>query len=259
MKIAHWNVGYNAQMSQIYEQLKNNLGDNFIAILLEMTPEKKEELLALFNNDIKYAYSLDYRKPGKFDGKNRKLGVLLLTSAEIVIEAAGVFERTLFPDRTLWANVNIDGQSLKIVGFHSITGCSHKTAKSTNFLSMAEAIDEYRPDILTMDANEPDVDHYDIRQMRFFEKNGRGAGIFFEEILNEGLVDAYAEGYNTENYEEGNPLAVSHVINGTGSEKRYDFVMIKPTRIKQIGTEYRYRDAINATADHAIVIVECSI
>ena len=43
-----------------------------------------------------------------------------------------------------------------------------------------EFVDEYKPDIIGMDANEPNVDSCDIDKMTFYDRNGTGAKIFFK-------------------------------------------------------------------------------
>lgn len=43
-------------------------------------------------------------------------------------------------------------------------------AKSYQFLSYAEAVDEMRPDIVGIDANEPKIDGYSAEEMTFFKQ-----------------------------------------------------------------------------------------
>lgn len=65
------------------------------------------------------------------------------------------------------------------MGLHSITGCSYQSAKSIQYDMFTEFVDEYKPDIIGMDANEPNVDSCDIDKMTFYDRNGTGAKIFF--------------------------------------------------------------------------------
>ena len=255
-KIIEWNIGYSAQYEKILEQVKEYMDGSFIICLLEVVPRNYEKFAEDLKNIANLRYSLDYRKPGKYDGKNRQLGVLAIISLDFEIEDAGVFNRTLFPDRTLWVNLKVNQKVFKAVGFHSITGCSHKTAKSTNFLSMAESIDEFRPDIVVFDANEPNMDHYDVEKMKFFEKNGRGAQVFFNLLLEIGLVDALSVVYDSSKFVEGSPLAVSHKISRGGRAVRYDFIFLRESEIGISNVSYEFEKAINATADHALVIVD---
>ena len=208
--------------------------------------------MELFGNVVNSVYSLDYRAPGKFDTKSRELGVLLLTSKNISVDDGGVFERALFPDRTIWAKLLVNGKELKVTGFHSITGCDHKKAKSINFLSFAEAVDDFRPDIVTIDANEPSMDHYQIDKMQFFDKNGNGAKVFFNELSEIGLKDLYSIDFNPKDYVDGQPLAVSHMIKRKGP-CRYDFIFGNTDRLDIEKVDYDYEGAVRATADHAMI------
>ncbi|SCY69762.1 hypothetical protein SAMN02910292_02554 [Lachnospiraceae bacterium XBB2008] len=264
MKVLHWNISYNANADQIYSELQKYASESFVCILLEVLPKCKEKLEDLFGDSVNLSYSLDYRIPGKFDAKNRIMGVLLLTSKDISIIEASVFNRSIFPDRTIWArlgiNMNGNVDEIRIAGLHSVTGCDYKKAKSANFRSFAEAIDEFQPDILTMDANEPDVDHYQIEKMVFFERNGKGAEIFFKELVKVGLKDIYALRFNPQEYVPGEPLAISHMLKG--KEKRgcrYDFIFADTDRFDINTVIYDYENAVAASADHAIIVSDMSL
>lgn len=82
-------------------------------------------------------YSLDYRKPGKFDSKQRQLGIAIITTKDLPIISAKCIDRCLLPDRTLLVKVQCGSKTIKVLGLHSITGCDHKKAKSMQFLSFA--------------------------------------------------------------------------------------------------------------------------
>lgn len=88
-----------------------------------------------------------------------------------------MLERTLFPERTLYMEVNNENQLFKIMGLHSITGCDYSKAKSIQFYSFAEVIDLYKPDIVAIDANEPQVDHYDVKEMIFLIIRTKGKAL----------------------------------------------------------------------------------
>ena len=249
MEIIHWNAGYGSKIEKVDDLLKRMGGD--VIALLEVTPGKYEYLREQYKDRI--VYSLDYRKPGKYDSRGRKLGIALIMSDEIEILDSGVFERALLPDRTLWAVVRYKGTEIKIASFHSITGCDHKKAKSMFFNSIAEAVDEYRPDIVTIDANEPDKDFYIVEGMKFFDRNGPGAKNFFTCLKEIGLTDSYAVNYDSNNYVEGEPLIPSHYIQGKSTNaKRYDFIFVNDT-YKVGNVEYLMKDAMDATGDHALV------
>ena len=133
---------------------------------------------------------------------------------------------------------------------HSLTGCGYYRTKSVQYDSFAEFIDDFRPDIIGMDANEPQIDHYDIKQMRFFG-NGPGAKHFFDKINEIGLVDSFVKHNNITKCEKGVPLTKSHNIRRKGAV-RYDFIFIK-NRFEINSINYYYEDAINAGSDHAML------
>lgn len=253
MKILDWNISYSNPPEAKVALLKKIVAeDSFIAVLQEVTPAQFEVIKESFKN---ICYSLDYRKPGKYDSKQRQLGVAILCSNDITIKKAGVLDRCLLPDRTLMAEVEYCGKALRVMGLHSITGVSHKKAKSIQFRSFAECVDEFRPDIVAFDANEPAKDHYDIDRMEFFDNQdkGKGAEIFFKTLREMNLRDVYAYGYDKAAFIDGEPLVVSHrfQINNTG--KRYDFVFANE-EIDVSHVDYLYDEAVQAGGDHAVIV-----
>lgn len=253
MNIIEWNIGYSAKPKEIFNVLKNYMDDTFIFMILEVLPNAYNQFVEMMDDTVHIEYSLNYRVPGKYDEKNRKLGVMIITSNDIKVVDAGVFNRTLFPDRTLYERIIYKDVEYKIAALHSITGCSYKTAKSVNFLSFAEMVNDFQPDLVAMDANEPEIDHYEIKNMKFFEKNGKGAKVFFETLNEYGLQDSYALNYDKSLFKEGTPLAVSHIINKR-KPVRYDFCFIN-NKFKPIDVSYKYNEAKDASADHAILLV----
>ena len=256
--ILHWNSGFGSERDKIAECISEYMSGRFIIVLQEIIPSKYEYYKTRFSDTCQLIYSLDYRKPGKYDSRSRQLGILMIIPKEYDLIDSGVFTRTLYPDRTLYAELKDGSNKLKIAAFHSITGCDHKKSKSDHFLSCAEAVDEFRPDIVTTDANEPDIDFYSIEGMTFYDKNGSGARTFFEAMENNGLCDSYAINYDMNNYTDGEPLTVSHVIKSTKKKKRYDFVFINKDRFTDIRADYSYEKAVAATGDHAIVVVSAA-
>lgn len=255
MKIIDWNISYSGAPGPKVNLLKETVGDeNFIIILQEVTPAQYEVIKESFGI---ICYSLDYRKPGKYDTKQRELGVAIACSDDIVIKSADVLSRCLLPDRTLMADLEYNGKPLRVIGLHSITGISHKRAKSMQFLSFAESIDEFKPDIVAFDANEPAVDHYEIEQMEFFANHdkGMGARTFFTAMQNAGLRDAYLANYDTRKYVPGEPLAISHRFEINGVSKRYDFIFMGKD-IAVLQSDYLYDEAIKAGSDHALIVCE---
>lgn len=257
MKIIDWNICYSGSSELKINFLKSVIGtDSFIAILQEVTPSQYDLFRSNFRN---IRYSLDYRKPGSFDTRQRKLGIAIICSDDIKIKAADVLNRALLPDRTLMLDVEYKGSMLRVIGLHSITGVAHKQAKSMQFLSWAEAVDTFKPDIVTFDANEPAKDHYDVEQMEFFAQskteNGYGAKTFFMTLKDTGLTDALTVNYDPDNYVESEPLAMSHHIARGDQKKRYDFIFMNKT-FAASKCEYMYDGAVKAGSDHALICCE---
>lgn len=255
MRIIHWNISWASSPEAILRQLKTELSQGFtIACLQEVTPSAyavfRKELLEHYI----LTYSLNFRAPSKYDSKSRRLGVLIIAPDCVCPVSDGVIFRTSYPERTCYFKFSWFGQTYSILSLHSVTGVNYKKGKSVQFDSFAEAIDELLPDIVTFDANEPMVDHYDLSRMQFFDNGDKGAGArrFFQSLTDQGLEDACTHFYDKSRYIPGEPLAVSHIINGK-ARRRYDFIFVNTKRIPLLSCAYNYADGVAATADHAIV------
>ena len=258
LKILDWNISYTNNAQSKIEYLDAVAGDDsFIAILQEVTPS---QFAAFKEHYGSIEYSLNYREPGKFDTKQRQLGVAIITSDDIKLTNAKVLDRCLLPDRTLMADAVVKGQTYRVMGLHSITGVSHKKAKSMQFLSFAEEVDWYKPDIVAFDANEPKLDHFNVENMVFFDNQDRGHGAytFFHELNDVGLKDSILAGYDESHYIAGEPLAISHRIEAGDQKKRYDFVFVKDS-LDVINTQYNFHDAVSAGSDHALIRVDLNL
>lgn len=254
IKVINWNVSYANNKENKFSSIYNSADKYTIIILEEVTPKHYEELKEVFY-DCNIEYSLNYRKPGKFDTKQRQLGIAIITTEDLPILSAKCLDRCLLPERTLLVEIKYGHKPLRVLGLHSITGCDHKKAKSMQFYSFAEAIDEYKPDIVGMDANEPEVDHYDVSKMKFFDNKdkGKGAQTFFNTLVENALYDAYAPHYRKYEYRSTKPLTVSHKVSGK-IDKRYDFIFTN----RGLGDcRYAYAEGIAYGSDHAII--ECDI
>jgi hypothetical protein len=125
---------------------------------------------------------------------------------------------------------------------------------------IAEAIDTYKPDIVGIDANEPQVDHYDISQMKFFDnyQKGNGCKTFFEAMKQNALMDAFVKNYDIRKFVEGEYLTTSHIIKRGNKKVRYDFLFINEERFSDYSCEYDYDGAICAGSDHASIVITSS-
>lgn len=261
MRYINWNIKCRSNIEKIISLIKQNVGeDNNIIALQEVMPDAADILKEVFSKDYKILYSLDLREPGKFDTDNRRLGVMLLVSDDYEVCEWDVMDRAIFPERTLDAIISDkDNKAYEILVLHSLTGVSFKMAKSAQFRTFAEYVNVYKPDIASFDANEPKIDHYDIEKMEFFDQGqgeeGKGARFFFDELRNNKLRDVYVDNYNRAEFIEGQPLVTSHKISGTGTNRRYDFVFMRED-LKVRSVKYLYEEAIEATSDHAMIVVD---
>ena len=257
MKIIDWNISYMNSMKPKIKYLKDKIkNDTFVVILQEVKQNDYEELMNCFSTIATIEYSLNYRKPGKYDTKSRQLGICILVSKNINVVNAKVLERTLFPDRTLMVDITLNNKPIRVLGLHSITGCQHGKAKEIQYYSFAEAVDEYKPDIIGIDANEPEYDHYELDKMKFFDNYNKGNGCktFFEVIHDNNLVDAYLKKYDESTFVDGKYLACSHVIKRSKKQVRYDFLFISENLFKDYDCRYDYDNSIQSRSDHAAII-----
>ena len=258
MKIIDWNISWAGNISSKIEYLKKVVsGDSFIIILQEVKFPSYNALRVNFEDIANIEYSLTYRVPGKYDTDSRKLGVAIIVSKDIKIMSAFVLERSLLPDRTLLVDTVVNDTALRILALHSITGCHHLKAKEIQYFSFAEAIDIYKPDIVGIDANEPQIDHYDISQMKFFDnyQKGNGCKTFFDTMGQNALVDAFVKDYNKSAFVEGEYLTTSHIIKRSNKKVRYDFLFVNEEKMGNYSCKYEYEDAVKAGSDHALIMI----
>jgi len=252
MKIITWNISYFTKFEPKLKLLKSKvLNDSFIIILQEVKRSVYLDLLNEFNNQ-NISYSLNIRKPGKFDTGSRKLGIVIIYSKEFKLLEERVYERALLPERTLFVRLKKGTQEFKVLGLHSITGVDHKKAKSIQFYSFAEAIEELKPDIVGIDANEPKIDANLLKEMVFNDNRdkGQGAKTFFETMDNNGLEDYARIMFKKEN--ENDYLIPSIKFKG-GKFKRYDHLLVN-FKVKSI--DYLMNESLEASSDHALVIID---
>lgn len=262
VRILDWNVcSMNGAENKI-DYLKRSLDNgSFIAILQEVKPTLASLLQDEFGGRGIFLYSLDFRPPGKYDSGARELGVAIIASDDIEVRGSGVLPRSLMPDRTLWADLRVKGQDMRVFGLHSITGCDHVMAKSYQFLSYAEAVDEMRPDIVGIDANEPKIDGYSAEEMTFFKQRSRdnGAPTFFRTMEECGLRDSLIRNVDTSRPIEGRCITCSHVIRSSKDKVRYDFVYLNGSRFIDYSCRYDYDGAVEAGSDHAAITVDMKL
>ena len=252
LQIIDWNFRYMGERDKKLDFLFSIAKGEYCILLQEVEPYVYEKIVERYGTEHSFVYSLNYRKPGKFDSNARRLGVLIICSKNIKILDAGVVERNLFPDRTAWVIVDYHGQKIKLLTIHSITGCGYGKSKSIQYESLMEFIDGFRPDVIGIDANEPEMDSHDIEKMKFYNQNGHGAVGFFRWVKTCGLLDSYVTANNITESEEGKCLTTSYHVNRKGNV-RYDFLFVNQN-INIGSCKYLYEEAIEATSDHALIV-----
>jgi hypothetical protein len=171
MRIIQWNISYAGQINKKIDFLKTLVKkDDCLFVLEEVTQNDFEEIEK--NIDYNLCYSLKLRKPGKYDAKNRKLGILIGLSKNLEIKKFNLVKRSLFPERTLFVSFSYKNKQVNVLGFHSLTGVDYKKAKSAQFYSIAEFIEKNNLDFLCFDANEPKKDAYNSECLEFFDQKG---------------------------------------------------------------------------------------
>ncbi|MBE6007761.1 MAG: hypothetical protein E7235_01020 [Lachnospiraceae bacterium] len=259
MKIINWNISWLNSIETKAEYLLDKVGSEpFIIILQEVKIKAYEYLKETFKDTGNIEYSLNYRVPGKYDNDSRKLGVAIITSKDMKVRYANTLNRTIMPDRTLFLELEYNGQILRVIGLHSVTGVHHLKAKELQYFGFAEAIDEFKPDIVGIDANEPQTDHYDISRMEFFDNycKGKGCQSFFNAMVSNGLSDSFVKYYDVDSYIQGQPLTTSYIIKRGNKKVRYDFIFINEEKLPTYKCLYDYKGAVAAGSDHAAIIVE---
>lgn len=255
IRIIQWNISYNANPEKIANYLLKHLDVYTIVNLQEVLEPTHLKLISILQPQSS-AYSLELRKPGLYDGKNRKMGVATYVFGGDILKSE-VLSRSIFPDRTLFCSINFENRIVSILNFHSLTGVDYKKAKSSNFASIAEYIinKEDNLDFFVCDANEPKIDSSDDDKIEFFDNKDKGlnAGLIFGKNKVHKLNDAYKKYINENGLQADTiPLAVSYVISKK-LNKRYDHMYSSKSWMVN-NVRYPYQDSIDASSDHSSVI-----
>lgn len=223
-----WNISFLGLIEKKIKFIKEKISNERCIFVLEELKQKDFE--AIKNNiNFNFVYSLDIRQPGKLEAGNRGLGVLIAYSKDIDILNYGLIERSLFPERTLFAEFKLGNNKINILGFHALTGVDYKKAKSAQFASIADFLNENELDFMCFDANEPRLDNYDISKLEFFDQKGdkgKSASHILGANKTHKLKDAFREYIleDGESYLNRSPLETSFVVTG-GVAKRYDYIL----------------------------------
>ena len=253
LRIIQWNVSFKSKSDEIARFLLDAVGDHTVITLQEVLGPVHNKIMSLLKPDSS-AYSLNHRVPGRFEGKNRKLGVATYVFGGLITDSSLV-SRSVFPERTLHTLIKFQDTDVSLLNFHSITGCDYKKAKSSNFATLADFIYEENLDFFACDANEPKVDSLNVDEIEFFDNKdkGKNAALILGPFAMHNLKDTLKTHLINNNIEaKGSPLATSHIVSKK-YQRRYDHIYHSSNwRVDSI--THPYKDSIKATSDHSAVI-----
>ena len=258
LRIMTWNISFKCNAEKIAEYLSRNIFGNTIVNLQEVLEPTHSKIISILKPDG-VAYSLDLRKAGKNEGKNRRMGVATYVFGGELLDSELV-TRSIFPERTLHSTVKFGDKDISVLNFHSLTGVDYKKAKSSNFASLADFIHDQELDFFTCDANEPKTDSLEDKETEFFDNRdkGRNASLIFGKDKVHSMSDAFKTHIrNTDGNARLSPLAVSHVISKR-FKRRYDHIY-NSDRWTVNDVQYPYEESIEASSDHSAVIGNFSI
>jgi len=254
IRLIQWNISFKCTAHKIAGYIAQSISGPTIVNLQEVTENAYREISSILKKSDK-AYSIDLRKPGRYEGRNRAMGVATFVFGGKIIQS-DLVHRSVFPERTLFSEIQFKKRKISVLNFHSLTGVDYKKAKSSNFASIADFIAEkgHTLDFFTCDANEPKTDSIDDNQVEFWDNRDKGynASLIFGNNKVHALRDSYKIHIQKSKLRiRTNPLAMSHVTGG--SHRRYDFIYCsKEWDVQHIS--YPYDESVSASSDHSIVI-----
>mgnify|MGYP003588629008 CR=1 FL=1 len=254
IRIIQWNISFNCTAHKIACCIAHSILGPTIVNLQEVSEKANQEISSILNA-TDAAYSIDLRRPGRYEGKNRTMGVASFVFGG-KIEHYDLIYRSVFPERTLFSTIQFEKRKISVLNFHSLTGVDYKKAKSSNFASIADFIAEKGDtlDFFACDANEPKTDALDDNEVQFWDNRDKGsnASMIFGVNKVHTLRDAYKIYIQKSNIPaRTNPLATSHVTGG--SHKRYDLIYCSKEWDVQY-VSYPYEESVGASSDHSMVI-----
>jgi hypothetical protein len=172
LRVIQWNIKINSNSSGISKLLNEHIKDNTIINLQEVSENSYNEISQSIQGEK--AFSLFHRRPGIYEGKNRKMGVMTITTGGAILKSSLVVQ-SLLPERTLITEIAFDNQLITNLTFHSLTGVDYKKAKASNFASLASYLAVQEINLFTCDANEPEVDSMVEDEIKFFDNRDKGA------------------------------------------------------------------------------------
>jgi hypothetical protein len=251
IQILDWNISFKCKINQIIDFLKVYISEQpyTIICLQEVLPHYYQALKEEFGEE-NIAYSLHHRPPGKFEGKNRALGVSTITNNCRILDSHLV-SQAMVPERCLFTGIQIERTKIGVLNFHALTGKDYKNAKASNFASIASYIyeNEAKLDFLCFDANEPFKDFQDIEKVQFYNNGDKGENAAL--ILGKNKIHKLTDSLRTYYQENGvvnenEPLTPSH------KNKRFDYIF-HSLNWKVLKIEYPKKVSLEASSDHSLV------
>lgn len=240
--VIHWNI-----------QGCKSTFTNFI----EKIAQKKQPILLSINevnNDIVRIKKFDNVSHKAFDlyvrGYTKKSSQFFLNLNPTSIEYVGKKDKNGFFHRIVMSEIDINNKTLIIVTAHSPFGSGKNTVTSGSkikvlfFKELLEIIKTEKPDIITMDANEPDEYANGVfNQMKFFDNR-----------LNKSTVpEAYLFfRYLFKNYQ------LVRIQGPTYKKKNYDHIFYKKVNVKN--SSEMFADAFDEhSSDHRPIVIKVEL
>lgn len=250
LRVIQWNIKINSTIDRIVDFLKTKTTDNCIINLQEVSINSFNILKEKVSDMA--AFSLDLRKPGMYEGKNRKMGIATLVIGG-EISTTELLDNTVFPERSLLTKIMFGNKNIMNLTFHSLTGVDYRKAKSSNFASIASYLSLNTIDLFTCDANEPKVDSFDDDLIECFNNCDKGdkAGLLFGKNRIHDFIDSYKYYAKSNNFE----LHTGYSYITGKNFKRYDCIYGNKKWIIEDSKCY-YEESINASSDHGMVVTD---
>jgi hypothetical protein len=263
LRVLQWNISTMSKPKAIADFIKERIGQDPALVCLDEVKRSSYDKLVGYLNPRSSRFSLDLRRPGNKEGKERGTGIAVLGFG-LPIVSLELINRAVFPERTLFVLLGGDFGLIRVAAFHSLTGVGYHKGKASNFASIADYLQLYGSelDFLCFDANEPVQDSMDVDKIVFSSRDKgkvkKVALIMGRQKVHK-LSDSYVEYLRSRGeVVTRDPLAVSYKT-GTPkkkqAEKRYDYIM-QSRRWQVTNCEYPYDESIAASSDHSAVVAD---
>ncbi len=105
LQLIQWNIKINSNVDKIIEYLNLKIQESAIINLQEVSMNNYQKICESLKIDS--LYSLNFRKPGKYEGKNRYMGVMTLVNVGEIVTSQ-LINSSIFPERTLYSAIDIE-------------------------------------------------------------------------------------------------------------------------------------------------------